>query len=79
MTITLAREKQEWLEAQGRAGHDDRVEEAVDRSWARDLVEEGRASIEREGGLSLDEHLRRVARKLPVAGSGGGSDENPRR
>jgi hypothetical protein len=35
-----------------------------DMSWARDLVGEGRASLGREGGLSLEEHRRRVARKL---------------
>lgn len=77
MTITLPREQQEWLEAQVKAGHYDSIEDVVasivaehmqldidDMSWARELVEEGRASLEREGGLSLDEHRRRVARKL---------------
>ncbi|MBY0321622.1 MAG: hypothetical protein K2X72_23065 [Reyranella sp.] len=77
MTITLPREQQEWLEAQVKAGHYDSIEDAVasivaehmqldidGMSWARELVEEGRASLEREGGLSLDEHRRRVARKL---------------
>ncbi|MBI2737616.1 MAG: hypothetical protein HYX38_13870 [Rhodospirillales bacterium] len=77
MTITLPREQQEWLEAQVKAGYYDSIEDAVasivaehmqldidDMSWARELVEEGRASVEREGGLSLEEHRRRVARKL---------------
>ncbi len=77
MTITLPREQQEWLEAQIKAVHYDSIEDVVasivaehmqldidDMSWARELVEEGRASLEREGGLSLDEHRRRVARKL---------------
>jgi antitoxin ParD1/3/4 len=77
MTITLPREQQEWLEAQVKAGYYGSIEDAVasivaehmqldidDMSWARELVEEGRASLEREGGLSLEEHRRRVARKL---------------
>ena len=35
-----------------------------DMSWARELVEEGRASLKREGALSLDEHRKRIARKV---------------
>jgi Arc/MetJ-type ribon-helix-helix transcriptional regulator len=77
MTITLPREQQEWLEAQVKAGYYDSIEDAVasivaehmqldidDMSWARELVEEGRASLEREGALSLDEHRKRIARKV---------------
>lgn len=77
MTITLPREQQEWLEAQVRAGHYDSIEDAVasiitqhmvadidDMAWARELVEEGRASLERDGGLTLEEHRKRMARKL---------------
>ena len=77
MAITLPREQQEWLEPQVKAGYYDSIEDAVasivaehmqldidDMSWARELVEEGRASLEREGGLTLDEHRKRVARKL---------------
>jgi len=77
MTITLPREQQEWLEAQVKAGYDDNIEDAVasivaehmhlgtdDMSGARELVEEGRASLERDGGLSLEEHRQHVARKL---------------
>ena len=77
MTINLPREQQEWLEAQVRAGAYDSVEEAVasivaermhldvdDMSWARALVDEGRASLERGEDLSLDEHRERIARKV---------------
>ena len=76
MTITLPRERQEWLEAQVRVGAYDSVEDAVagivaermdldvdDMSWARALVEEGRASIE-GGASSLEEHRRRIDRKV---------------
>jgi hypothetical protein len=35
-----------------------------DMSWARALVDEGRASLERGEGLSLDEHRERIARKV---------------
>jgi antitoxin ParD1/3/4 len=77
MTINLPREQQEWLEAQVKAGAYDSVEEAVasivaermhldvdDMSWARALVDEGRASLELGEGLSLDEHRERIARKV---------------
>lgn len=77
MTITLPREQQEWLEAQVKAGYYDSIEDAVasivaehmqldvdDMSWARELVEEGRASLERDGGMTLEEHRKRMARKL---------------
>ncbi len=77
MTITLPREQQEWLEAQVKAGAYDSIDEAVasivaermhldidDMSWARALVEEGRASLERGEGLSLAEHRERIARKV---------------
>jgi Arc/MetJ-type ribon-helix-helix transcriptional regulator len=77
MTITLPREQQEWLEAQVRAGAYDSVDEAVasivaermhldvdDMSWARALVDEGRAELERGEGMSLQEHLERVARRV---------------
>ena len=77
MTINLPREQQEWLEAQVRAGAYDSVEEAVasivaermhldveNMSWARALVEEGRASLERGEGLTLDEYRKRLAGRL---------------
>ena len=77
MTITLPREQQEWLEAQVRAGAYDSVDQAVasivaermyldvdDMSWARALVDEGRAELERGEGISLEEHLKRVAQRV---------------
>ena len=77
MHITLPREQQEWLEAQVKAGAYDSVEDAIasiitqhmvvdidDLAWARPLVDEGRAAIERGEGLTLDEHLRRIDAKL---------------
>lgn len=77
MTINLHREQQEWLEAQVRSGAYDSVEQAVasivaermyldvdDMAWARALVDEGRAELERGEGISLQEHLERVARRV---------------
>ncbi len=77
MTITLPRDQQEWLEAQVKAGYYDTVEDAVasivaehmhldidEMSWARELVGEGPISLERDGSLSLEEHRKRIARKL---------------
>ena len=77
MTITLPREQQEWLEAQVKAGAYDSVEQAVanivaermhhdadDMSWARALVDEGRASLQGGRALSLEEHRQRIERKV---------------
>jgi antitoxin ParD1/3/4 len=77
MNITLPREQQEWLEAQVKAGAYESVEEAVasivaehmhvdldDLDWAKPLIDEGRAALERGEGLTLDEHRSRVAAKL---------------
>ncbi len=77
MNITLPREQQEWLEAQVRAGAYESIDEAVasivaefmhldlnDLDWAIPLVEEGRAALEKEGGLTIEEHRARVAAKL---------------
>ena len=77
MNITLPREQQEWLEAQVRAGAYSSVEDAVaiilgqhmnldigDMAWARSLVEEGRACIERGEMLTLDEHLSQIDQTL---------------
>ena len=73
MNITLPREQQEWLEAQVRAGAYSSVEDAVavilgqhmnldidDMTWARSLVDEGRACIERGETLTLQEHLSQI-------------------
>lgn len=77
MTITLPREQQEWLEAQVKAGYYDSIDDAVasiitqhmvidvdDMAWAKPLVDEGRAAIERGDGLTLEEHLRHIEEKL---------------
>jgi antitoxin ParD1/3/4 len=77
MNITLPREQQEWLEAQVRAGAYESIDEAVasivseymhldlnDLDWAKPLIEEGRAALERGEGLTLEEHRARVAAKL---------------
>ena len=77
MNITLPREQHEWLEAQVKAGAFDSVEDAIasivtrhmvieidDLAWARPLVDEGRAAIERGETLTLDEHLQHIDEKL---------------
>lgn len=77
MTITLPREQQEWLEAQVKAGVYGSVDEAVasilaehmvldidDMAWARPLVDEGRASLDRGEGIPVEEHLRRINERL---------------
>ena len=62
----------------GQAGDYDSIEDAIasiitqhmvvdlddDLAWAKPLVDEGRASIARGEGISLDEHLRRIDAKL---------------
>ncbi len=77
MNITLPREQQEWLEAQVKAGAYDSVDDAItsilaermelgpdDLDWAKPLVDEGRAAIERGEGLTLEEHRAHIAAKL---------------
>jgi len=77
MSITLPREQQEWLEAQVEAGVYASIDEAVarivaehmhldldDLSWARPLVDEGRAALDRGEGLTLEEHRSQIAAKL---------------
>lgn len=77
MNITLSREHQEWLEAQVKAGAYDSVDEAIanilsqhmdletdDLAWAKPLVDEGRASLSRGEGITLNEHLAHIAATL---------------
>ena len=79
MTVTLPREQQEWLEAQVKAGIYDSIDEAVasivaehmqldidDLSWAKPFVDEARASLAGEEGMTLEEHRLRMARKLEM-------------
>ena len=73
MSITLPREQQEWLETQVKAGVYKSVDEAVarfvaehmdldidDLSWAKPLVDEGRAAFERGEFMTLEEHRARM-------------------
>lgn len=77
MNITLPREHQEWLEAQVKAGVYRSIDDALtyfvaehmdadldDLDWAKPLVQEGRAALERGEGLTLEEHRARIAAKL---------------
>ena len=77
MNITLPREQQEWLEAQVKAGAYDSVDEALtsivaehmfldidDLSWAKPLVDEARASVERGEGMTLDEYRARMDKRF---------------
>ncbi|CAN5468618.1 hypothetical protein BH10PSE6_BH10PSE6_36020 [soil metagenome] len=77
MNITLPREQQEWLEAQVKAGVYQSVDDALthfvaehmeldidDLDWAKPLVDEGRASLEKEGGLTLAEHRTHIEETL---------------
>ncbi len=78
MTITLTPEQQKWLEAEVAAGHFTSVEEAVqvavaelmrpldtaDLSWAKPLVDEARAQIERGETVSLEAFNAHVDEKL---------------
>jgi antitoxin ParD1/3/4 len=73
MTVNLPREQQEWLEAQVRAGFYDSVDEAVasivaermhldidDLTWAKPLVDDALASLDRGEGMTLDEYRARM-------------------
>jgi antitoxin ParD1/3/4 len=73
MTITLPREQQEWLEAQVKAGYYDSIEDAVasivaehmrldidDMAWAKPLVDEALASLDRGEGMTLEEYRQRM-------------------
>ena len=77
MTITLPREQQEWLEAQVKAGYYDSIEEAVAsnvaermyvavdaRAWAKPLVEEALAAVDRGEGMTLEEYRARMAERF---------------
>ena len=73
MTITLPREQQEWLEAQVKAGYYDSIEDAAasivaehmqldidDMAWAKPLVDEALASLDRGEGMTLEEYRQRM-------------------
>lgn len=73
MSIQLSPEQQRWLEAQVAAGHFSSLEEAVtvaiadlmaiaedDLDWAKPLVDEAIASVERGEGIPADEAWERI-------------------
>ena len=77
MTITLPREQQQWLEAQVKAGYYDSIEDAVasivaermhvgvdDLAWAKPLVEEALAAVDRGEGMTLEEYRARMAERF---------------
>ena len=77
MSITLPREQQDWLEAQVKAGAYDSVDDAVasivaeymhpdfdDLSWAKPLVDEGRAALDRGESMTLEEYRAHIDQKL---------------
>jgi antitoxin ParD1/3/4 len=77
MTIQLSPEQQRWLEAQVEAGHFASLEQAVavavadlmatvedDLEWAKPLVDEAIAAVERGEGIPGDEALARIRKFL---------------
>ncbi len=82
MTITLTPEQIAWIDAHVARGEFQSVEEAVrqlideriaerlieddDLSWAKPLVDQALAEIDRGEGISLEEHKARNAARLAV-------------
>jgi antitoxin ParD1/3/4 len=77
MTIQLSPEQQRWLEAQVEAGHFSSLEQAVavaiadlmatvedDLDWAKPLVDEAIASVERGEGMPADEAWARIRKSF---------------
>jgi len=77
MTIQLSPEQQRWLEAQVEAGHFSSLEQAVavaiadlmatvedDLDWAKPLVDEAAAELDRGEGVPGDEALARIRKVL---------------
>lgn len=73
MTIQLSPEQQRWLEAQVAAGHFASLEQAVavavadlmatapdDLDWAKPLVDEAAAELDRGEGVPRDEAIARI-------------------
>ncbi|HYD04879.1 MAG TPA: hypothetical protein VEC60_04100 [Reyranella sp.] len=73
MTIQLSPEQQRWLEAQVEAGHFASLEQAVavaiadlmaavedDLEWAKPLVDEAAAELDRGEGVPADEAFARI-------------------
>jgi antitoxin ParD1/3/4 len=77
MTVQLSPEQQRWLEAQVEAGHFASLEQAVavaiadlmatlddDLAWAKPLVDEAAAELDRGEGVPGDEALARIRKVL---------------
>ncbi|WP_428667026.1 ribbon-helix-helix domain-containing protein [Reyranella sp.] len=77
MTIQLSPEQQQWLEDQVAAGHFSSVEQAVavaiadlmamaedDLDWAKPLVDEAAAELDRGEGVPADEAFARIFKSL---------------
>jgi antitoxin ParD1/3/4 len=77
MTIQLSPEQQQWLEAQVAAGHFSSLEQAVavaiadlmataedDLDWAKPLVDEAAAELDRGEGVPADEAFARIRKSL---------------
>ena len=77
MTIQLSPEQQRWLEAQVEAGHFASLDQAVavaiadlmatvddDLDWAKPLVDEAAAELDRGEGVPADEAFARIRRVL---------------
>ena len=77
MTIQLSPEQQRWLEAQVKAGHFASLEQAVavaiadlmaaaedDLEWAKPLVDEAAAELDRGEGVPADEAWARIRKSL---------------
>ena len=77
MNINLPREQREWLEAQVKAGAYDSLDDAVasiiaehmeldidDLAWAKPLVDEALAAIDRGETMTLEEYRARMAERF---------------
>jgi antitoxin ParD1/3/4 len=77
MTIQLSPEQQRWLEDQVKAGHFASLEQAVavaiadlmatvddDLEWAKPLVDEAAAELDRGEGVPIDEAFARIRKNL---------------
>jgi antitoxin ParD1/3/4 len=77
MTVQLSPEQQRWLEDQVKAGHFASLEQAVavavadlmatvddDLEWAKPLVDEAAAELDRGEGVPVDEAFARIRKNL---------------
>jgi Arc/MetJ-type ribon-helix-helix transcriptional regulator len=77
MTVQLSPEQQRWLEHQVKAGHFASLEQAVavaiadlmatvddDLEWAKPLVDEAAAELDRGEGVPVDEAFARIRKTL---------------